>query len=473
MNDKMRTGMAEATRLTRAGQLIEATAVIQRTLWGSIAPEMATTAGDHTTAEPIDATWQVVDEPPLSTTGATQEPDQRTRPSAAALLSPPDAAVSPQARGNASAAPTADQADRVKYSEASTIKSTYRKQDEELTTPRRPVRLRPTLRLRRREFGGKAPIARPDLASSEILAGGQFIAKSYSNAAGTRSYQLYIPSGYRGQILPLVVMLHGCTQTPEDFAAGTRMNRLAEKEQFFVAYPAQTVPANQSKCWNWFQTTDQHRDRGEPSIIAGITRQLTSTYHIDVRRVYLAGLSAGGAMAAIMGMNYPDLYAAVGVHSGLAYGAAHDLPSAFAAMQHGGKSPLRQQHHHPRAVKTPTRLVPTIVFHGDRDTTVHPNNGDQVLAQWATLHAGHENARAAKTKLHVTLQRGQIPDGHTYTRSVYREANGRAVMERWLVHDAGHGWSGGSPYGSFTNPKGPDASQEMVRFFYQHLRSES
>jgi poly(3-hydroxybutyrate) depolymerase len=178
-------------------------------------------------------------------------------------------------------------------------------------------------------------------------------------------------------------------------------------------------------------------------------------------------------MAAIMGMNYPDLYAAIGVHSGLAYGAAHDLPSAFAAMRHGGKSPLRQQHHHPRAVKTPTRLVPTIVFHGDRDTTVHPDNGDQVLAQWATLYAGHENARAARTKLHVTLQRGQVPDGHTYTRSVYREARGRAVMERWLVHDAGHGWSGGSPYGSFTDPKGPDASQEIIRFFYQHLRRES
>jgi poly(hydroxyalkanoate) depolymerase family esterase len=251
------------------------------------------------------------------------------------------------------------------------------------------------------------------------------------------------------------------------------MNRLAEKEQFFVVYPAQAVPANQSKCWNWFKATDQHRDRGEPSIIAGITRQLASTYSVDVRRVYLAGLSAGGAMAAIMGMNYPDLYAAIGVHSGLAYGAAHDLPSALAAMQHGGKSALHQQHRHLRAAEINTHLVPTIVFHGDRDTTVHPCNGDQVLAQWTTPHAGDEPAKAAKTKLHVTMHRGQASAGHTYTRSIYRETSGRAVMERWLVHEAGHGWSGGSPYGSFTDPKGPDASQEMVRFFYQHLRSES
>ena len=474
MNDKMRTGIAEATRLTRAGQLIEATAVIQRTLWGSIAPEVSTTANDHTTAEPIDTAWQVVDEPPLSTKGATQEPNQRTSPSAAALLPSPYVAVSPQENGSASAAPTANQADvKTKHGEATAVESTYSKEREEFATSRRPARLRPTLRLRHRKLGGKTPIARPDLTRSEILAGGQFLAGSYSNAAGTRSYQLYIPSGYRGQTLPLVVMLHGCTQTPEDFAAGTRMNRLAEKEQFFVVYPAQAIPANQSKCWNWFKATDQHRDYGEPSIIAGITRQLASTYHIDVRRVYLAGLSAGAAMAAVMGMNYPDLYAAIGVHSGLAYGAAHDLPSALTAMQHGGKFTLRQQHHHPRAAEIPTRLVPTIVFHGGQDTTVHPCNGDQVLSQWATLHTGNETPKDVREKLHVTLQRGQVPNGHTYTRSIYREAMGRAVMERWLVHEAGHGWSGGSPYGSFTDPKGPDASQEIIRFFYQHRRSES
>jgi poly(hydroxyalkanoate) depolymerase family esterase len=293
----------------------------------------------------------------------------------------------------------------------------------------------------------------PNRAGSEVWAGGQFIDGSYTNQAGTRIYKLYIPSGYRGQALPLIVMLHGCTQTPDDFAAGSRMNILAERELFFVVYPAQATSANPSKCWNWFKPTDQQRGRGEPSIIAGITHQLVSTYHIDARRVYVAGLSAGGAMAAIAGMSYPDLYAAIGVHSGLAYGAAYDLPSAFAAMQNGGQIP-------PRQADLCTQIVPTIVFHGDRDTTVHPRNGDQVLAQWTTSEAGRN--------LRVTSTQQQVPNGHAYTRSIYHDASGHAIVEQWLVHGSGHAWSGGSPNGSFTDPKGPDASQEMVRFFYEH-----
>jgi poly(hydroxyalkanoate) depolymerase family esterase len=312
----------------------------------------------------------------------------------------------------------------------------------------------------------------PDRARREIWAGGQFIDGSYTNHAGTRTYKLYIPSGYRGQALPLVVMLHGCMQTPDDFAAGTRMNGLAERELFFVVYPAQTPSTNPSKCWHWFKATDQHRDRGEPSLIAGITRQIVSTYHVNAHRVYIAGLSAGGAMAVIMGVSYPDLYAAIGVHSGLAYGAAHDLPSALAAMQHGGTSAARARDSRFPAAMT-TRGVPTIVFHGDRDTTVHPRNGDQVLTHWATTHAGGGPDIVAGTKLRVTVNRGQVPEGHAYTRAIYHDASGHAVMERWLVHEAGHGWSGGSSYGSFTDPKGPDASQAMVRFFYQHSQSES
>ena len=191
------------------------------------------------------------------------------------------------------------------------------------------------------------PTARPSLlrdrARHVVPDGGQFLAGSYTSPAGTRTYKLYIPSGYRGQALPLIVMLHGCTQSPDDFAAGTRMNGLAEEHRCFVVYPAQTPTANGSKCWNWFQAADQQRGQGEPSLIAGITRQIASTYHIDARRVYVAGLSAGGAMAVILGMTYPDLYAAIGIHSGLAYALAHDLPSALAAMQQGGAVPTRQR----------------------------------------------------------------------------------------------------------------------------------
>lgn len=288
-------------------------------------------------------------------------------------------------------------------------------------------------------------------------AGGQFDALSYSGAAGGRSYKLYVPTGYSGEAVPLVVLLHGCTQDPDDFAAGTRMNALAEEHTFLVAYPAQTNGANMQKCWNWFQAADQQRGRGEPAIIAGITQKIMEDYAVDEDRVYVAGMSAGGAMAAIMGATYPDLYAAVGVHSGLAPGSAHDMPSAFSAMRQGNPgAPM------PRANSNgKTNIVPTIVFHGDRDGTVHPRNGDRLLAQ---LTAGDGSS------LKVSTRQGRKPEGHAYTRISYKDAEGRPVVERWSVHGLAHAWSGGGHPGSYTDPKGPDASAEMVRFFQQHAR---
>src|SRR6185295_9351917 len=193
---------------------------------------------------------------------------------------------------------------------------------------------------------------------------GNFVSGSYGCQAGTRPYKLYIPAGYAGKPMPMIVMLHGCTQTPDDFAAGTRMNALAEERGCFVLYPAQTRAANRSRCWNWFKRGDQRRDKGEPAIIAGMTREVMSRYGIDARKVYVAGLSAGGAMAAVMGATYPDLFAAIGIHSGLAVGSAHDVPSAFAAMR-GMPPPCARASVSGQA----TRAVPVIVFHGDRDKT--------------------------------------------------------------------------------------------------------
>jgi poly(hydroxyalkanoate) depolymerase family esterase len=281
---------------------------------------------------------------------------------------------------------------------------------------------------------------------------GQFISGSFGNQAGTRPYKLYIPTGYAGQPLPLIVMLHGCTQTPDDFAAGTRMNTLAEESGCFVLYPAQTAAANRSRCWNWFKRANQRRDQGEPAILAGMTRECMSRYAIDARRVYVAGLSAGGAMAAVLAAAYPDLYAAVGVHSGLAVGSAHDVQSAFAAMQ--GTAAARS------AARKPTAgSVPVIVFHGDRDTTVHPRNGEQVVRESVDPAAAS------------SMEQGQAPGGHAYTRTVQRDSGGRVVLEHWLVHGAGHAWSGGSRSGSYTDPKGPDAARAMLRFFLQTARA--
>ncbi len=246
-------------------------------------------------------------------------------------------------------------------------------------------------------------------------------------------------------------MLHGCTQSPDDFAAGTRMNLLAEEQGFLVCYPAQTSSANSSKCWNWFNAGDQHRDHGEPSIIAGITRAVMAQHAVDPHRVYVAGLSAGGALAATMGQVYPDLYAGVAVHSGLACGAATDMSSAFRVMRQGSAAPLSSG---TKAVPA----VPTIVFHGDRDTTVNPVNGDEVAAQ--ILKDG---------ALRTEVEDGRVPNGHGYRRTRHLDRNGRAVVEQWTIHGAGHAWAGGSSAGSYTDPQGPDASREMMRFFSDHV----
>lgn len=287
--------------------------------------------------------------------------------------------------------------------------------------------------------------------------GARFEERVYANTAGSRTYKLYVPSGYKGRALPLVVMLHGCTQSPDDFAAGTRMNEVAEEQIFFVAYPAQAQSANASKCWNWFNAGDQLRDQGEPSLIAGITREIVRDLAVAPGRIYIAGLSAGGAAAAIMGATYPDLYAAVGVHSGLACGAARDMPSAFAAMKQGA-SPARQ------ASRRQESPVPTIVFHGDRDTTVNPVNADEVIAQ----------AKAAMD-LRSTISQGVADGGKSFTRAVHASADGKPVLEQWVVHGAGHAWSGGSAAGSYTDSRGPDASREMIRFFLaqDHCRRDA
>jgi poly(hydroxyalkanoate) depolymerase family esterase len=312
-------------------------------------------------------------------------------------------------------------------------------------------------------------------AAPHITDSPQFVERTYSNPAGSRAYKLYIPSGRRDEALPLVVMLHGCTQTPDDFAAGTRMNALAEESGCFVASPAQSASANPSRCWNWHIPGNQQRGVGEPSLIAGITSQIMCDHPVDAQRVYVAGMSAGAAAAAVMGMTYPDLYAAIGVHSGLAWGAASDLSTAFAAMRgvRPGAAGVLSSLASPAERETLStlaawaeageararRLVPTIVFHGDEDATVHAYNGDLVIAQSRTT---------TPMDLYTRVEWGQAPGGLAYSRTLHADACGQAVLEQWVVHGAGHAWSGGSPAGSFTDPRGPDATREMLRFFLNH-----
>jgi poly(hydroxyalkanoate) depolymerase family esterase len=386
MDHQSLAAMVEATRLTRERRLAEATALIQRGLRGL----------------PVDGESGSV--------RADSPPHERGRwPLTSALLGRRDGSSWP------STAPT--------------------------TTPGLPSSgiLQGLSRL-----PGLAPLA---AAGPELP--GETLRRGYRGPEGERPYLLYVPSGWTGEPVPLVVMLHGGTQSAAEFAAATRMNELAEERTFLVAWPEQVMSANPGRYWNWFQLEDQRRGSGEASLIAGITARVLADYCADPDRVYVAGFSAGAAMAAVMAASHPDVYAAVGVHSGLPHGAAEDVASAFEAMRQG-----------PRRTPPLRRAVPVITFHGDADTVVSPVNAVKVIEQFAP-------DGAASTSVTTT---GRAPGGRTYSRTQVQRGR-RGVAEHWAVHGSGHAWSGGIAGGSYTDPAGPDATAEIVRFFAEHPRA--
>jgi poly(hydroxyalkanoate) depolymerase family esterase len=405
MTSDFSTAMRRALQLTRAENLMEATRVIQRAL------------GGRGPAAPAD------------------QPPENAR-----LLTPPRAGI----------------ADAVEPPPQPSRTATAREASVERRPSGRERRpLGEVLRLLRRADlpglrPGPAPATSRKATTVPAPDGAAYLTRTFACAAGSREYKVYVPSGAEGRALPLIVMLHGCTQHPDDFALGTGMNRLAEEQGFIVAYPGQPASANPSACWNWFDPAHQTREEGEPSIIAGITRAIMAEFAVDGARVYVAGLSAGGAMAATMSATYPELYAAAGIHSGLPHGAAADLPSAFAAMRGTSKKAAPAQ----RKTRA-KRHVPTIVFHGANDKTVDPSNAEMILADTRAAIAGP--AREARHE--------GVAGGRAYTRTLVTDARGVPHAESWAIDGLGHAWSGGSPEGSFTDDQGPDASREMLRFF--------
>lgn len=296
-----------------------------------------------------------------------------------------------------------------------------------------------------------------DLPAELPSASGQFIAARFAGEAGARTYKLYVPSSYVGEQMPLLVMLHGCTQDPEDFALGTRSNRWAEARQFLVAYPQQVQRANSHRCWNWFRPQDQVTGSGEAALIAGIARKVMNEYRVDARRVYVAGLSAGGAMADVLGQAYPELFAAIGVHSGLPAGVAQNVGSALELMRSGGGmqlTPRTDAHRH---------AVPMIVVHGNADRTVHPLNGQRLVELAAGAYRPVDGLPLRTEVIDVERTAGS----HAYRRTRYSGAEGVSI-EHWEIDGAGHAWSGGEQAGSHTDEHGPDASRAMFDFFTQH-----
>ncbi len=296
---------------------------------------------------------------------------------------------------------------------------------------------------------------------------------SYSGAAGKRLYFVYTPGAYQvGTAVPLVVMLHGCQQTALDFAVGTRMNQLADQYNFIVAYPQQTNNANIGGCWNWFLAANQQRGQGEPALVAGIVgaiQQNTAQWSIDAHRVYVAGLSAGGALAAILGATYPDIFAAIGVHSGMEYGAARNQLMALQAMSRGGPEPTGQGRAAYAAMDGAARVVPTIVFHGANDSVIAPINGDQVIQQWMETDQLASNGAYQPDFAHPSeTTTGKAAGGYSYVTFVWNDSKNNTIQSYWKVSGLGHAWSGGDPAGSFTDPLGPDASKAMYSFFIRH-----
>jgi poly(hydroxyalkanoate) depolymerase family esterase len=369
--------MLKATRLTGVGKLLDASRLIQRTLFGGSAPG---TTGNRHPAAPT----------------ATQPAAEESPPAVIILPGPPKASGLPQ---------------------------------QHTTEPGRQA---------------------------------EFTKHAFAFDGNSYPYRLYIPSAATreaaAQRMPLIVLLHGCKQDALDFSHGTAMNMLAEQHHAMVLYPEQTTSGNAMRCWNWFEPSHQKAGRGEPGMIAALTQKTIAQHNADPARIYVAGLSAGGAMAAVVAGLYPDLFAAVGVHSGLAAGAAQDVMSAFSAMRSGAKGHK-------------TAALPTIVFHGTADTTVNPDNSEFITD--AALNAFKAAGLSLKKSNSKLDSKSSTNHPEQTERTVYNNASGTPYVESWRITAGPHAWSGGNAQGSFTDPDGPDASKAMLAFFLLHHKGQS
>jgi poly(hydroxyalkanoate) depolymerase family esterase len=294
---------------------------------------------------------------------------------------------------------------------------------------------------------------------------GQPFSGTFTNSAGSLTYQGYVPSTYKsGTAVPLVVALHGCTETADEFRQLTRWDALAEAKGFIVVFPQQSKNANSQNCWNFFQQAHMGRDAGEPAVIAGVTRWVQDHYTVNAHQTYVTGLSAGGAMSSVMAATYPDLYAAAGIGSGCEYAAT------AACAGYKGADPATAGQSAYKAMGSRARPMPVILFEGDKDTTVPPANADQIVQQWQiTDDLADEGAQNGSIPVQPTnVTQGSVPGGESYTVTEYSDGQHQQLLESWLVHGMGHAWSGGCSCARYADPAGPDETGAMYAFFMAH-----
>lgn len=300
---------------------------------------------------------------------------------------------------------------------------------------------------------------------------GRWVKGNASSASGSRNYMLWVPGSYDGaKPFPLLMMLHGCHQKPQDLAHISGMNLVAEKNNFLVVYPEQTLKANLLRCWNWFETKHQSRAAGEPAMLAAVLEQVRSSHHIDSQRIYVAGISAGAAMAVIMGATYPDLFAGIASIAGLEFKAANGLISGRRAMARGGPNAKQQgvaafESMSPGLASNGRQRMPVIVFQGEADSSVDPINADQLIAQWAVTNQLLNGDKKRQPDTTGELVHGRVGDGYSYRKYSYKDSAGQLLMEKWLIDGLGHAWPGSPVSAPYADPKGPSASEEIWRFF--------
>lgn len=309
-------------------------------------------------------------------------------------------------------------------------------------------------------MGNASPAGASVLPSADTAGGGSFVWDKYDGPEGSRRYKLYVPVATSGPTR-LLVMLHGCTQDPDDLARGTRMNQVAEEKGFIVLYPEQPATANPLKCWNWYAAAHQKRGAGEPALLAAMIRKVVAEKKVDPAKVYAAGISAGGAMTAILGATYPELVAAMAIHSGIAYGLATEMSQALMAMRAPVGDAATLGDAVLKAMGERKKIIPVFIVQGRIDPSVNVANAGLLADQWLAVNGP------------TTVGPATIASETQYSgvRSYYRAENGRAIVETWIISGLGHAWSGGSKEGTFTDEKGPDASRAIVEFFLESEKS--